>query len=59
MPTDLNSCLNPRILVVDDSPTQLRQIQFLLEKEGYVVQTAMDGVERCFHRGARTACGCD
>lgn len=31
------------ILVVDDSPTQLRQIQLLLEKEGFVVQTAMDG----------------
>jgi CheY-like chemotaxis protein len=33
------------ILVVDDSPTQLRQIQFLLEKEGFVVQSAMDGIQ--------------
>lgn len=33
------------ILIVDDSPTQLRQIQFLLEKEGFVVQSAMDGIQ--------------
>ncbi len=33
------------ILVVDDSPTQLRQIQFLLEREGFVVQSAVDGVQ--------------
>lgn len=33
------------ILVVDDSPTQLRQIQFLLEREGFVVQSAADGVQ--------------
>ncbi|MCH1442051.1 MAG: response regulator, partial [Rubripirellula sp.] len=33
------------ILVVDDSPTQLRQIQFLLEREGFVVQSALDGVQ--------------
>ena len=33
------------ILVVDDSPTQLRQIQFLLEREGFVVQSAEDGVQ--------------
>ena len=46
MPTDPKLMPEPsHILVVDDSPTQLRQIQFLLEKEGYVVQTAMDGVE--------------
>ena len=31
------------ILVVDDSPTQLRQMQLLLEKEGFVVQSALDG----------------
>ena len=31
------------ILVVDDSPTQLQQIQLLLEKEGFVVRSAMDG----------------
>ena len=46
MPTDPKLMPEPsHILVVDDSATQLRQIQFLLEKEGYVVQTAMDGVE--------------
>lgn len=33
------------ILVVDDSPTQLRQIQFLLEREGFVVQPAADGLQ--------------
>ncbi|MAI72990.1 MAG: hypothetical protein CMM01_19085 [Rhodopirellula sp.] len=33
------------ILVVDDSPTQLRQIQFLLEREGFVVHSALDGVQ--------------
>lgn len=33
------------ILVVDDSPTQLQQIQFLLEREGFVVQSAEDGVQ--------------
>jgi len=31
------------ILVVDDSPTQLQHIQLLLEKEGFVVQSALDG----------------
>ncbi len=33
----------PHILVVDDSPTQLRQLQMVLEKEGYLVKTAVDG----------------
>ena len=33
------------ILVVDDSPTQLRQIQFLLEREGFVIQPAADGLQ--------------
>jgi CheY-like chemotaxis protein/anti-sigma regulatory factor (Ser/Thr protein kinase) len=31
------------ILVVDDSPTQLRQMQMVLEREGFHVQTAIDG----------------
>ncbi len=31
------------ILVVDDSPTQLRQLQLVLEKDGYEVKTADDG----------------
>ena len=31
------------ILVVDDSPTQLRQMQIVLEKDGFLVQTAVDG----------------
>ena len=33
------------ILVVDDSPTQLRQMQMVLENEGYSVQSAADGNE--------------
>ena len=33
------------ILVVDDSPTQLRQMQLVLEKEGYSVRSAKDGQE--------------
>lgn len=31
------------ILVVDDSPTQLRQMQMVLEKDGLLVRTAIDG----------------
>lgn len=31
------------ILVVDDSPTQLRQIQMVLEKDGFTVRTASSG----------------
>jgi len=31
------------ILVVDDSPTQLRQIQMVLESEGFTVRTAKSG----------------
>lgn len=31
------------ILVVDDSPTQLRQIQMVLESEGFAVQTVNNG----------------
>jgi CheY-like chemotaxis protein/anti-sigma regulatory factor (Ser/Thr protein kinase) len=31
------------ILVVDDSPTQLRQMQIVLEKDGFLVKTAVDG----------------
>lgn len=31
------------ILVVDDSPTQLRQMQLLLEKHGFLVRTVGDG----------------
>ena len=33
------------ILVVDDSPTQVRQIQMVLENDGLVVRTAGDGQE--------------
>ncbi len=31
------------ILVVDDSPTQLRQMQMILEQDGFTVQTAENG----------------
>ena len=33
------------ILVVDDSPTELRMITTPLEKEGYTFETAVDGEE--------------
>jgi len=33
------------ILIVEDSPTQLELLQFLLENEGYIVHTACDGLE--------------
>ena len=35
----------PHILVVDDSPTQLRQMQMVLEKDGLEVRAAGDGAE--------------
>jgi len=45
-PTDQIPMSDPsHILVVDDSPTQIQQIQFLLEREGFVVQSAMDGIQ--------------
>lgn len=34
-----------RILVVDDEPYLLRSLSFVLNKEGYVVETATDGEE--------------
>lgn len=33
----------PHILVVDDSPTQLHQMKMVLEQEGFLIQTAVDG----------------
>lgn len=33
------------ILVVDDSPTQLRQMQMILEKDGFTVSTAVNGID--------------
>lgn len=33
------------ILVVEDSPTQLEQLAYILETEGYPVRTAINGVE--------------
>ncbi len=33
------------VLVVEDSPTQALQLQFLLEAEGYLVTVAKDGIE--------------
>ena len=35
--------VTPHILVVDDSPTQRRQLQMVLENEGYLVRSAPDG----------------
>jgi CheY-like chemotaxis protein len=34
-----------RVLVVDDDPGVLRYIELLLREEGFVVQTATDGVD--------------
>lgn len=34
-----------KILVVDDEPYLLRSLSFVLNKEGYVVETATDGEE--------------
>jgi signal transduction histidine kinase len=31
------------ILIVEDSPTQLEQLRFILEQNGYIVRTAKDG----------------
>ena len=35
----------PRVLVVDDSPTQARQIRLLLEDSGFHVALASQGIE--------------
>jgi CheY-like chemotaxis protein len=35
----------PRVLVVEDSPTQAQLIQLMLEGEGYVVERAGQGLE--------------
>lgn len=37
--------IDTHILVVDDDPTLCQTIQLVLEEEGFVVATAMDGVE--------------
>lgn len=36
---------NKRILIVDDEPHLVRSLSFILQKEGYEVLTAIDGVE--------------
>src|SRR5882757_6701018 len=39
-----------RVLIVEDSPTQARELAFLLEAEGFDVDVAVDGergLERC------------
>lgn len=45
------------ILVVDDSPTMLRQLRLVLESDSYQVETASDGAEalRCMQRGCTPA----
>ncbi len=37
--------IDTHILVVDDDPTLCQTIQVVLEEEGFIVATAMDGVE--------------
>jgi len=41
----------PRVLIVEDSPTQARQLAFILEDEGFEVEIAPDA-ERGFERAA-------
>jgi two-component system, OmpR family, alkaline phosphatase synthesis response regulator PhoP len=36
---------DPRILIADDEPYLVRSLSFVLRKEGYQVDTAMDGLE--------------
>ena len=42
------------ILIVDDSPTELHQMQKALEKHGYQTAVASDGVEALSHESRRT-----
>ena len=37
--------ISKRILIVEDDPSVLRATSFILEKEGYEVLTAVDGLE--------------
>ncbi len=37
--------MSKRVLVVDDEPSILLSLEFLMEQEGYVVHTATDGDE--------------
>lgn len=45
------------ILVIDDSPTMLRQLRLILENDSYQVETARDGAEamQCIQRGCTPA----
>ena len=42
MNTRLDNLANPRVLVVEDSPTQAQQLAFVLEEVGFVVEIAPD-----------------
>ena len=39
--------MNSRILIVEDSLTQIEQLKYILENEGYEVMTANNGAEAC------------
>lgn len=45
MPNKIEKKPMPKILLVDDEPDIIELIQYHLEKEGYLVKTAKDGVE--------------
>ena len=45
MPDKIEKKPMPKILLVDDEPDIIELIQYHLEKEGYLVKTAKDGVE--------------
>jgi len=61
MSLSLPSISQPRskttILVVDDSPTMLRQLRLVLQSDSYQVETARDGAEalQCMQRGCTPA----
>ena len=46
---------NSRVLIVEDSPTQARQLAFLLEEAGFQVAVAPDA-EQAWERLARERC---
>ena len=43
--TNTNTNTNRRILIADDEPYILRSLSFVLQKEGFEVETACDGEE--------------
>ena len=48
------SLSNPRILVIEDEPSQVELLRYNLRKQGFDVRVAMDGEERGLRRPAKT-----